>query len=123
MRHMVFHETATLGYTGRFNLLKAIDIRISDDPVKGTLFELKGTSCQYLSGWLRARKETWNDFFKKVLDYGVNFTRVDLALNDRIEILDIPILAKKAKKKNSNLPFILEIFMNLRILLTVILME
>ncbi|MGG5314483.1 replication initiation factor domain-containing protein [Enterococcus sp. AZ072] len=99
MRHMVYHESATLGYTGRFNLLKAIDIRISDDPVKGTLFELKGTGCQYLSGWLRASKETWNDFFKKVLEYGGNFTRVDLALNDRTGILDIPTLAKKIKKE------------------------
>ena len=59
MKHMIFSEITTLGYTGRFNLLNAIDIRISNDTVKGTLFELKGKGCRFLSGWLKTRKETW----------------------------------------------------------------
>lgn len=53
--HMVFYDSSTLGYTGRYNLMKAIDIRISEDTVKGTLFELKDTYCRFLAGWLKAR--------------------------------------------------------------------
>ncbi|WP_219907009.1 hypothetical protein [Enterococcus mundtii] len=29
MNHMVYHETKILGYDGRYNLLNAIDIRVS----------------------------------------------------------------------------------------------
>lgn len=98
MNHMVFHETKILGYNGRYNLLKAIDIRISEDEKKGTLFELKGTGCRYLAGWLNGKKETWNDFFKRVFEYGGNFTRIDLAINDYYGYLNIPNLAKKIER-------------------------
>lgn len=105
MKHMVFHETTTLGYTGRYNLLKAIDIRISDDPVKGTLFELKGLGCSLLSSWLKAGGKTWNDFFKRVLNLNGNFTRIDLALNDYEGFLDIPRLAGKIDQEEFNSTF------------------
>ncbi|WP_288746185.1 helix-turn-helix domain-containing protein [uncultured Enterococcus sp.] len=66
MRHMIYHESTTLGYTGRYNLLKAIDIQVSKDKAKGTLFELKGAGCRLLAGWLKGKKESWNDFFERV---------------------------------------------------------
>lgn len=98
MRHMIYHDSTTLGYTGRYSLLKAIDIRVSEDEVKGTLFELKGTGCRYLAGWLKGKKETWKIFFERVFEYGGNFTRIDLAINDRYGYLDIPELAKKIER-------------------------
>lgn len=98
MRHMIYHESTTLGYKGRYNLLKAIDIRVSENEAKGTLFELKGTGCRILAGWLKSRKQTWNDFFECVFEYGGNFTRIDLAINDHYGYLDIPELAKKIER-------------------------
>lgn len=98
MRHMVYHESTTLGYSGRYNMLKAIDIRVSENEVKGTLFELKGTGCRFLAGWLKGKAETWNNFFERVFEYGGNFTRIDLAINDRYGYLDIPELARKIER-------------------------
>ena len=98
MRHMVYHDSTTLGYTGRYNLLKAIDIRVSKDKAKGTLFELKGAGCRLLAGWLKGKKESWNDFFERVFEYDGNFTRIDLAINDHYGYLDIPTLAKKIER-------------------------
>ena len=97
MKHMIFSEITTLGYTGRFNLLNAIDIRISNDTVKGTLFELKGKGCRFLSGWLKARKETWPDFIQKVFAFGGNFTRIDFSMNDYEGLLDLPKMAKQVE--------------------------
>ncbi|WP_207487673.1 replication initiation factor domain-containing protein [Enterococcus avium] len=98
MNHMVFHETKILGYDGRYNLLNAIDIRVSEDERKGSLFELKGTGCRYLAGWLNGRKETWSDFINRVFEFGGNFTRIDLAINDHYGYLDIPDLVKKIER-------------------------
>lgn len=98
MNHMVFHESATLGYTGRYTLLNAIDIRISQDPSKGTLFELKGKGCHLLAGWLKARKEAWPDFIRKVFAYHGNFTRIDLTMDDYEGLLDLPVLAQKIER-------------------------
>lgn len=97
MKHMIFSEITTVGYTGRFNLLNAIDIRISNDTVKGTLFELKGKGCRFLSGWLKARKETWPDFIQKVFAFGGNFTRIDFSMNDYEGLLDLPKMAKQVE--------------------------
>lgn len=97
MKHMIFSEITTLGYTGRFNLLNAIDIRISNDTVKGTLFELKGKGCRFLSGWLKARKETWPYFIQKVFAFGGNFTRIDFSMNDYEGLLDLPKMAKQVE--------------------------
>ncbi|WP_207487814.1 replication initiation factor domain-containing protein [Enterococcus avium] len=105
MNHMVFYESSTLGYTGRYNLMRAIDIRTSQDTVKGTLFELKGTGCRFLAGWLKAREQTWNDFFKCVLEHGGNFTRIDLALNDYEGVLKLPDLAKKIERNEFHSTF------------------
>ena len=98
MRHLVYHESTTLGYTGRYNLLKAIDIRVSEDEAKGTLFELKGTGCRILAGWLKGKNDSWNAFFERVFEFGGNFTRIDLAINDHYGYLDIPKLAKKIER-------------------------
>lgn len=95
MKHMIFSESSTLGYTGRFNLLQAIDIRTSDNMTKGTLIELKGKGCRFLTGWLRSRNQTWTQFIQTVFEYGGNFTRIDLSINDYEGLLDIPDLAEK----------------------------
>ncbi|AQP58171.1 helix-turn-helix transcriptional regulator [Listeria monocytogenes] len=76
MIHVVFYEPSKLGYTGRYNLMKAIDIRISEDTVKGTLFELKGLGCRFLADWLKAMQKTWNDYLKYVLEHGGNFIQL-----------------------------------------------
>lgn len=105
MKHMIYSEISTLGYIGRFNLLNAIDIRISNDAVKGTLFELKGKGCHFLSGWLKARKETWQDFIQKVFTFGGNFTRIDFSMNDYEGLLDLPKLAKQVENNHFSSTF------------------
>lgn len=98
MKYLIYYENTQLGYLGSYNLLNAIDVRISNDAIKGTLIELKGKGCRLLSGWIRARKVTWQDFFKKVLHHGGNFTRIDTSMNDYAGMLDLPKLARQIEK-------------------------
>lgn len=98
LKYMDFHESTMLNYEGYFNFRTAIYIRISKNQTQDTLFELKGQGCRLLTGQLKSVGKTWQDFFQLVKDYGGNFTRIDLALNDRVGLLDIPTLIRKVKR-------------------------
>lgn len=74
-----------------------IVVMCSQDEKKGVLLELKGKGCRQFESMLKAQKRTWFDFFQLVsLEQGV-FKRIDLAINDKTGILDIPALAKKCE--------------------------
>ena len=72
---------------------------ISHELEKGVLLELKGKGCRQFENFLLAQQRTWFDFFLAVLSVGGVFKRLDLAINDKIGLLDIPKLARKCKNE------------------------
>lgn len=76
-----------------------IMILSSYDIVKGVLLELKGKGCRQFESCLLAQHRSWFDFFTTCLNAKGVFKRLDLAINDKTGILDIPELAKKCKKE------------------------
>lgn len=84
------------GYIGQYVWNQVITIRYSiDDTMKGTVMEFSGQGCKYLARWLKTRKTDWQQFFRKVLDYDGNFTRIDFTLDDFVGSLSIPELKRK----------------------------
>lgn len=65
---------------------------------KGTMIELKGAGCRYVEVFLRTQKRSWYDFLSDCIRMGGKFTRVDLAINDRYGVLDVPTLVRKCEK-------------------------
>lgn len=76
-----------------------IMILTSHDVTKGTLLELKGKGCRQFENFLLAQQRSWYDFFKECLNVQSIFKRLDLAINDKVGILDIPELARKCKQE------------------------
>lgn len=74
-------------------------ILCSYDLSKGVLLELKGKGCRQYENFLLAQHRSWYDFFKDCLAVNAVFKRVDLAINDKVGILDIPELARKCKQE------------------------
>ena len=62
---------------------------------KGVLVELKGRGCRQFESYLLAQQRSWYEFFMDVLVAGGVMKRLDLAINDRAGILDIPDLTAK----------------------------
>mgnify|MGYP001087240219 FL=1 len=67
----------------------------SPDEEKGTLLELKGKGCRQMESYLLAQHRSWYDFLMDTLLEGGVMKRLDLAINDMAEILDIPELTEK----------------------------
>ncbi len=62
----------------------------------GVMLELKGKGCRQFESYLEAQGRTWYTFFTQVLEN--NFAvvkRLDIAINDKTGILDIPFLSRK----------------------------
>lgn len=74
-----------------------IFVLVSPDIEKGVLIELKGRGCRQYESYLMAQGRSWYDFFLDCIDDGAVIKRLDLAINDRHGILDIPALAKKCE--------------------------
>lgn len=89
-------DYAPKGYIGQYVWNQVITIRYSiDDTVKGTVMEFSGQGCKHLAMRLKTAKSNWQEFFRKVLDYQGNFTRIDFTLDDFVGTLSIPELKRK----------------------------
>lgn len=89
-------DYAPKGYLGQYVWNQVITIRYSvDDTVKGTVMEFSGQGCKHLAMRLKTAKSNWQEFFRKVLDYQGNFTRIDFTLDDFVGSLSIPELKRK----------------------------
>lgn len=89
-------DYAPKGYIGQYVWNQVITIRYSiDDTVKGTVMEFSGQGCKHLAMRLKTAKSNWQEFFRKVLDYQGNFTRIDFTLDDFVGSLSIPELKQK----------------------------
>lgn len=89
-------DYAPKGYIGQYVWNQVITIRYSiDDTVKGTVMEFSGQGCKHLAMRLKTAKSNWQEFFRKVLAYQGNFTRIDFTLDDFVGSLSISELKRK----------------------------
>ncbi|WP_394903317.1 MobT family relaxase [Clostridium butyricum] len=76
-----------------------IFILVSGEEEKGVLVELKGHGCRQFENYLLAQERSWYEFFMDVLVEGGVMKRLDLAINDKFGILNIPNLTEKCRNE------------------------
>ncbi|MBO0422295.1 replication initiation factor domain-containing protein [Enterococcus plantarum] len=96
--YMLHEDYAFYGYQEHYRFGDIV-VMISYDETKGVLLELKGKGCRQFESFLLAQHRNWFDFFRECLKEQCVFKRIDLAINDKVGILDIPVLARKCKEE------------------------
>ncbi len=97
-KYMIHEEHAFYGYSEQYILGDIVVMADTLDLEKGVLLELKGKGCRQFESCLLAQDRSWYDFFKPILDHeNAVFKRIDIAINDRAGLLDIPFLASKCE--------------------------
>lgn len=96
--YMLHLDFAFYSYQEQF-VMGDIVVMLSNEKEKGVLLELKGRGCRQFESFLLAQKRTWYDFFNSCIAVGGIMKRLDLAINDRVGLLDIPSLANKCKNE------------------------
>ncbi|MGG5343936.1 MobT family relaxase [Enterococcus sp. AZ192] len=96
--YMLHEDYAFYGYQEHYRFGDIV-VMISYDETKGVLLELKGKGCRQFESFLLAQHRNWFDFFRECLKEQCVFKRIDLAINDKVGILDIPTLAQKCKQE------------------------
>lgn len=91
------------GLQGGYHALMCFDdIRVYEPSGKneenGYQVVMAGKGCRNYERFLEANGETWYDFFRRALCYGVNFPRIDLAIDDRKVYFKIGKLARLARE-------------------------
>ena len=76
-----------------------IFVRVSPELEKGVLLELKGRGCRQFESYLLAQERSWYEFFMDVLMEDGVMKRLDLAINDKTGILNIPHLTQKCRNE------------------------
>ena len=66
---------------------------------KKVLLELKGRGCRQFESYLLAQERSWYEFFMDVLMEDGVMKRLDLAINDKTGILNIPHLTEKCRNE------------------------
>lgn len=93
---MIHEDYGFYSYAEHY-VLGDVFVLASPDKEKGTLLELKGKGCRQMESYLLAQERSWYDFLMDCLVEGGIMKRLDLAINDRTGILDIPDLIEKCK--------------------------
>lgn len=83
----------------RHYYLGDILVLASHDIEKGILLELKGKGCRQFETYLHAQNRSWYEFFMDCLIEKSVIKRLDLAINDKAGLLNIPLLTKKCQKE------------------------
>lgn len=94
--YMLLEDYGQYGYESQY-VLGDISIMCSTNEQLGVLLELKGRGCRQMESYLLAQERSWYDFMLDCLTAGGKMKRLDLAINDRAGILDIPKLKVKYK--------------------------
>ncbi|SHK42637.1 phage replication initiation protein [Clostridium cavendishii DSM 21758] len=76
-----------------------IFILVSGEEEKGVLVELKGRGCRQFENYLLAQERSWYEFFMDALVEDGVMKRLDLAINDKLGILNIPNLTEKCRNE------------------------
>ncbi|EAE3409292.1 TPA: XRE family transcriptional regulator [Listeria monocytogenes] len=96
MKYMLHEDFAFYSYDEQY-IFGDIAVMVSHKEEKGVMIEMKGQGCRQFEHFLLAQKRTWFDFFLAVFDAEGIFKRLDLAVNDKVGLLDIPELVKKCE--------------------------
>ena len=98
INYMLHEDYGHYKYTEHYYIGDVV-IYTSADEEKGVLLELKGKGCRQFESYLLAQERSWYDFFMDALVEGGVMKRLDLAINDRTGLLDIPELIKKCENE------------------------
>lgn len=98
INYMLHEDYGFYSYTEHY-YLGDIFVFTSADEEKGVLLELKGKGCRQFESYLVAQERSWYDFLMDALLEGGVMKRLDLAINDRAGILDIPELTDKCNRE------------------------
>lgn len=96
--YLVHEDFAYYSYTEQYRFGDIV-VMASHDLTKGVLLELKGKGCRQYESFLAAQHRSWFDFFKDCLNAKGVFKRLDLAINDKTGLLNIPALAEKCQSE------------------------
>lgn len=108
-RYFTLENHSFFGYARTYSFGN-LRIFTSDDEERGILIEFSGKSCREFEYFLKVQKRSWEDFFYRCLDFKGVFKRIDIAIDDKYYILDIPFLIEKAENEE-----IISVFRNFRI--------
>ena len=97
IKHMLHEDYGKYGYEEQY-FTGNIVLLVSSNPVLGVLLELKGKGCRQMEAYLTAEGRSWFDFMMDCLSAGALMKRLDLAINDRAGILNIPMLQGKHER-------------------------
>ena len=98
INYMLHEDYGHYSYTEHYSL-GDIFIYTSADEEKGVLLELKGRGCRQFESYLLAQERSWYEFFMDVLMEDGVMKRLDLAINDKTGILNIPHLTEKCRNE------------------------
>lgn len=98
MKFLLHEDFGFYSYTEHY-YIGDIFVLTSQDEEKGTLLELKGKGCRQMESYLLAQERSWYDFLMDCLVDGGVMKRLDLAINDKAGILDIPELTEKCQQE------------------------
>ena len=98
INYMLHEDFGFYSYTEHY-YLGDIFVFTSADEEKGVLLELKGKGCRQFESYLLAQERSWYDFLMDTLLESGVMKRLDLAINDRAGILDIPDLTAKCNRE------------------------
>ncbi len=95
---MLYEDYGRYGYENQY-VIGDISIMCSMQEHLGVLLELKvrGRGCRQIESYLLAQERSWYDFILDCMTDGGMMKRLDLAINDKAGILDIPKLKAKYK--------------------------
>ncbi|EJJ1465403.1 XRE family transcriptional regulator [Enterococcus faecalis] len=96
--YMLHEDYAFYSYQEQY-VMGDIVVMVSQEEDKGILIEMKGRGCRQFETFLLAQKRSWYDFFETSLKLGGVMKRLDLAINDRVGLLNIPYLTKKCQNE------------------------
>ena len=96
IQYMLHEDWAYFSYTEQY-YIGDVFVYTSADEEKGVLLELKGKGCRQMECYLLAQERSWYDFMLDCMTAGGVMKRLDLAINDKAGILDIPKLKEKYK--------------------------
>lgn len=94
--YMLYEDFGKYGYESKY-VIGDINIMCFMQEHLGVLLELKGKGCRQMESYLLAQERSWFDFMLDCMTVGGVMKRLDLAINDRAGILDIPKLKAKYK--------------------------
>lgn len=94
LSYMIHEDYGLYSYTEHY-YLGDVFIYVSQEKEKGILLELKGKGSRQFENYLFAQERSWFDFFNLCALEDAKMKRLDLAINDKTGILNIPFLTQK----------------------------